>query len=164
MYAHFRHGQTYYTTQAAGASTSFYLEKLYSNTMTYSLDSFTFSFKWEAYYFYDYYAWCLNFSHITSAIKLSIVSNSALETCSKAIINCFDNFDTWTSPDAQIFDDCSLSSGTDVTVWEYEPLTDEYERYWFGDGTYTPSMCWPGSSPLYSYIDMYPNNPVYAIW
>jgi len=164
VFAHFRHGQTYYTTQAASMTTSFYLEKLYTNEMTYSLDEFSFSFKWEVYYFYEFYAWCLNFSHLTDAILLSIISSSALITCTKTIIECFDDFDTWTSPDALIFDDCPLSSGTDVTVWSYEPLDDENERYWFGDGTYTPSMCWPGSTPLYSYFDMYPNNPGFAFW
>ena len=56
-----------------------------------------------------------------------------------------------------------MSSGTEYTLWEYKPIEKEEERYYFGDETYTPNYCWPGPSPFYSPLLMYPDNPIMGI-
>jgi len=74
------------------------------------------------------------------------------------VINCLDDWSTWTKIDAKFLDTCRQSSGTDYKLWEYEPFEKEEERYFFGDETFTPNYCWPGPSPLYSPLMEYPDN------
>jgi hypothetical protein len=49
-------------------------------------------------------------------------------------------------------------------IYEFKPVeTTEYVWYLLGDSSYIKNFCWPGPTPVYSPLEKYPDNPVYAI-
>jgi hypothetical protein len=126
------------------------------------MDEFVTGVRFELYYWIDSYAFCLNFVHVLDAISMSVVTEVQTVQCSKTIIDCFDDWSTWTDEDA-VYMECELSSGSDVTVYSYIPVEEDQENYLLGYNEYVENFCWPGYSPLYSYFYEYPSNMQYAI-
>ena len=67
--------------------------------------------------------------------------------CYAILINCFWNYDDWTSRMAKIFDNCALSKDTDISLYEYKQDLNGY--YFFGAAddkaiTGLPTYCTPG--------------------
>lgn len=84
-------------------------------------------------------------------MTISLVVDNKLEQCSKTLIECFDNWELWTKSDADMLESCSLSSGAEFTMYEYKPVTDNYDEYWLGSALYNQALCFPGFTPFYSY-------------
>jgi len=127
------------------------------------MPKFKFALRFEATYWLDNEALCLNVLTVTDPISFKLTTNNRFGQCSKKVINCLDDWSTWTKSDAKWLDSCRQSSGTDYKLWEYKPITKEEERYFLGDLNFTPNYCWPGPSPLYSPLMQYPDNWILAI-
>lgn len=59
--------------------------------------------------------------------------------------------------------DCSQSSSSVVTLYNYQPIVSEEITYLLGNSTRIENYCWPGFSPFYSYFYQYPSNLDYVI-
>ena len=127
------------------------------------MPEFVWAIRYEIVYWTDQEALCLNFLTNVKPISFKLTTNNRFGQCSKTVIKCLDNWETWTKLDAKWLESCRQSSGTEYKLWEYKPIEKEEERYWFGDKTYTPNYCWPGPSPIYSPLMQYPDNIFLAI-
>ena len=116
------------------------------------MDSFDTGFRFEVLYWIEKYAVCLNFVQFSTPIKITITIDNRLEQCSKTLIDCFDDWSTWTSASADMLETCSLSSSTEWALWEWQPWETNMEQYYFGSALYNRAICFPGFSPFYSYI------------
>ena len=96
---HYRHTFIYQTTQSGAWMTQFNLKKLYYNTITYNMVEFTAGLKFEMYYWYADQAVCLDMAVFIKPTDFNIVSATKLEQCSRVLIKCIDNWDSWTNPD-----------------------------------------------------------------
>lgn len=156
--ASYRGYQMYNSTQAATWSTVFNLARLYYSSLKLTMDSFDAGFRFEVFYWIDSYAYCLNFVQFSTPITIKILIDNRLEQCSKTLIDCFDDWTTWTSASADMLDSCSLSTSTEWALWQYQPWTTNMEHYYLGSALYNGAICFPGFSPFYSYHNQYPNN------
>ena len=128
------------------------------------MPEFTYAVRFEIAYWTDQQALCLNFlTNWKPEVKFKLTTNNKFGQCSKKIINCLDDFSNWTDLEAKFLETCRQSSGTDYKLWEWEPIEKEEERYFLGNETYTPNYCWPGASPFYSPILLYPDNILLGI-
>jgi len=72
--------------------------------MKLSMDEFTTGFRFEVFYWLNSYAYCLNFVQFSTPITVKLVVDNKLEQCSKTLIDCFDNWDIWTSSTADMLE------------------------------------------------------------
>jgi len=107
---------------------------------------------------------CLTFGGYTDSIKFKLTMNSKMEECSKVIVDCIDDWQYWTKVDAEWLDKCALSSGTEVTMYEWKPVTRTLgeEFYLFGEREYLDNYCWPGKWPI-SNVLLYADNPLWGL-
>ena len=59
--------------------------------------------------------------------------------------------------------DCSQSSSSVVTLYNYQPIYEDETAYFMGSDSFRDNYCWPGFSPFYSYFYQYGNNFSWAI-
>lgn len=156
--ANYRGYQMYNSTQLASWSSVFNLARLYYSSLRLTLDEFSTGFRFEVFYWIDSYAYCLNFVQFSTPITLKILVDNRLEQCSKTLIDCFDDWTTWTSASADMLETCALSSSTEWALFEYQPWTNNMDTYYLGSALYNQALCFPGFSPFYSYHNQYPDN------
>lgn len=162
--ASYRGYQMYNSTQAASWSTAFNLARLWYSSLKMTLDEFHTGFRFELFYWIEDYAFCMNFVQFTTPVTITITIDNKLEECSKTLIDCFDDWTTWTSDTADMLENCALSTSTEWALWQYSPWEGPYDRYYFGEALYNQAVCFPGFSPFYSYHNKYPANPFLQIF
>ena len=102
------------------------------------------------YYWYNKYAVCLNLASFITTTDMSVVTAVKFETCTKTIVKCLDNWDSWTDEDELLLGDCSQSSSEDITIYKFDPWEETTSYYLLGNDTYNENYCWPGKTPFYS--------------
>ena len=127
------------------------------------MKEFTQGLDFQLYYWYDEYAVCLNVAWFTTTTEFNIITAVKLETCSRTIVKCLDNWDNWTDEEELLLGECTQSSSEDITVYQFKPWEADDKYYLFGNDTYNENYCWPGKTPFYSPFMKYPNNPLWAI-
>jgi len=125
------------------------------------MNEFKYGFRFEMYYWITEYAFCLNMAHFIEPITMTFTTESSVVQCKKQLIDCFEDWSIWTDEDAKYFE-CSQSSSSAVTIYNYQPVTSKQENYLLGYDKYIENFCWPGYSPFYSYFYRYPDNLQYA--
>lgn len=97
----------YNTTQLATWSTVFNLQRLYYSSIKLSMEEFSAGFRFETFYWINSYAFCLNFVQFATPLTIKLYIDNRLEQCSKTLINCFDDWSTWTSATSDMLETCS---------------------------------------------------------
>jgi hypothetical protein len=126
------------------------------------LEEFAYGLRFELYYWLEDYAFCLNLAHFIEPVTIKFQTEQTVVECSKTLISCFDDWSMWLDEEAQYIE-CSQSSGSTVTLYQYLPITEDEDSYLLGNSTYLENYCWPGFSPFYSYFYQYPTNFQYAV-
>jgi hypothetical protein len=114
------------------------------------MDEYKMGLRLEMYYWYKEGALCFAMAPWISASRFAILSAIKFEQCSRVVIKCLDNWDSWKDPNELLFGTCTLSSSEEVAVWEFKPIEAEYRKYLIGDKTYVANYCFPGPTPFYS--------------
>ena len=134
---HFRLKLDFDNTVSVDMKSIFSIKKLFYNALNFSLREFIFSSRLEIFYWVNNQAFCLNYLTFTKPIAFKLSTNTKLEKCSKIVIDSLDNFNYTLGANSKWLDTCSLSSGTEVTIWEYKPVSIDEERYFLGASDYT---------------------------
>ena len=122
----------FYTKQSATWTEVMNLPKLLYQSVSLTLTEFTTALRFEVFYWIENYAFCLNLLYYIEPINIKIITNNAVAQCSTTLIDQIHEWTIWEDIDATLIDDCSLSSGTDVTMYEYIPIIDTYYKYFLG--------------------------------
>ena len=109
-------------TTSANYESAIILKKMFSQTIALQMEEMRSSIRFQMFYWIYEEALCFTFGGFTTPVKFKLTVNSKFEECSKIIINCFDDWQYWTKVDAKWFDKCQLSSGTEVTLYEWKPV------------------------------------------
>ena len=66
--------------------------------------------------------------------------------CYKTIIQSLGDWSQWTKRSAGFLDECDQSDSEDVTLYTWNPITQDQKTLWFGVDTYpvAPITCKPG--------------------
>lgn len=156
----------FYSKQSASWTNLFSLDRLFQQSQTLSISEFSTALRFEVFYWIDNFAFCLNLMYYIESFTVSLVTNNQVVECSSVLIDQLNEFTIYTDIDAKFIDTCSLSSGTDVTVYSLTPyeVIERFDQYLLGKDSYEANFCWPGPSPFNEPFEQYPDNFFYAIW
>jgi len=150
-----------YSEQEAEFEFKLFLDRLLSFTPSFTIDKFKAALKLGVNYFYDTNRMCFYGVLSLEDFNVDTKMRLALITWRKNVIESLWSYDNWSSREALIFDDISLSSEEEVTLWErsVDALEDDIALY--GTQTNTDTDCIPGtigSSAGFNYGSIIANN------
>ena len=120
-----------FTEQEAEFEIKLFLDRLLSLTPSFNLDKFKAKFKLGLNYFYDTSRLCMYGILSVADFNLDTKLRMALITWKKNVLESLWSYDNWSSRTAKIFDDISLSSEEEVTLYEtnVDALTEDLVIY-----------------------------------
>lgn len=133
--------------------------------VTVELDEFMANLFGEFIYYENYYL-CFNFGYQIETVLLTFYNLIYFQDCYKTMIQSLFDWSNWdTIFDSEtdywgLLDYCEDSEDEDVTVYDYNPIESDEEKFWLGDGTYNGD-CFPGNLEFWSFYERYKSNFTY---
>lgn len=102
----------------------------------------------EAYVYDDGYV-CVNSGYQLQDVLLTVETANTFMNCYKTIIQSLGDWSQWTKTTGPFFDECDQSESVDVTLYKWNPITQDQITYWSGTNEYPSTSaiqkkCWPG--------------------
>lgn len=149
-----------YSEQEGEVDLKLFLDRLFSLKPVVTLEKFKAKFDLGMNYFYDTQRLCM-YSYLSIAdFSFSTKMRMALITWKKNIIETLWSYENWSSRDALIFDDISLSSEEQITLYETSVSALEEDFYIYGTTLNQDTSCIPGvlvlpgdSAGFYNYVN-----------
>lgn len=151
-----------YTEQAITVVPQMRISEYYYGALNADVEQFTASIWPEMVLFLDDYTICGNVGWSTEEILVSVTTSMNFMDCYKIIIKTLLDFSNWTElfdklsnltaleGFEELFDSCSDSNDDTVTFYEYNPYTDDTDKYLLGEFSKDGDTCFDTESYLLS--------------